>query len=792
MNSRATNLSLCFLAASALIAQMLAVREVLALTGGNEVVVGLVFGAWFFWSGVGAASAGWLKLGQCGPSTRLRLVVATAGWLPLVQVILLRFCAGWLETGDGRLTGTWQAVGAIALLLSPVPFFVGAGFAALAAAPDPSPCPLPHGEGERQSPPPGPLPQGEGGNAVATRFAWDAIGAAVAGVVFTFVLAGRLSAIQTGAVLVPLGIFCALPWDKSPFRASRLMFAVILLALWQPVFVLGWAPEFERKTLRWRPRFSSGHERLLAARDSRYQQLLLTEYRGQFTVYGDGEALATYPDVESTAAEAHFVACQAPQPRRILLAGAAPGSTVRELLRYKPERIDVVEFDPEVRALLWDKLAQEDRAALSHPAVALHTGDVSRFLLSAPANGYDLIWLHPPAPSSIQTNRFYTAEFFQRAARVLSGRGVLTFSTAGAPNYLGPVMGSYLGTIHAAVKEAFPVVRVLPGSHERFLAVKQPGVLPASPEEAVARCAERKLTAPNFAPEIFFTLWEPDQEARRAADFEGLSRVSANRDLQPHAMLAYLRIWDRYAGSASADIGSDSGLKKERASRWPWLGVAAAVALVLAIFATRRFSASGTLEVAVAALSGAAAMAVELALLSAYQAACGFVYERLGLMVGLYMLGLAAGNRWAAGLQARGANPRRTALLAQCALVLCCLCGWLALGPAWSALSPALVEVLVAVLLAAFAVAAGVQLPVLVALAPHGQMTATAHGLEAHATARGIGATLAGDYAGATIGALSTGTLLVPYLGAAGTVLLTAACLVLGLLFLWASQRSSQ
>jgi hypothetical protein len=55
-----------------------------------------------------------------------------------------------------------------------------------------------------------------------------------------------------------------------------------------------------------------------------------------------------------------------------------------------------------------------------------------------------------------------------------------------------------------------------------------------------------------------------------------------------------------------------------------------------------------------------------------------------------------------------------------------------------------------------------------------------------------IGATLAGDYAGATIGALSTGTLLVPYLGAAGTVLLTAACLVLGLLFLWASQRSSQ
>ena len=103
-----------------------------------------------------------------------------------------------------------------------------------------------------------------------------------------------------------------------------------------------------------------------------------------------------------------------------------------------------------------------------------------------------------------------------------------------------------------------------------------------------------------------------------------------------------------------------------------------------------------------------------------------------------------------------------------------------------------LAAALVAVLLAAFAVAAGVQLPVLVALAPHGQTMAPAHGLEAHATARGIGATLAGDYAGATIGALSTGTLLVPYLGAAGTVLLTAACLVLGLLFLWASQRSSQ
>ncbi|MCY3022666.1 MAG: hypothetical protein NTW87_27115, partial [Planctomycetota bacterium] len=175
-------------------------------------------------------------------------------------------------------------------------------------------------------------------------------------------------------------------------------------------------------------------------------------------------------------------------------------------------------------------------------------------------------------------------------------------------------------------------------------------------------------------------------------------------------------------------------------------------------------------------LAGAAAMALELALLSACQAACGYVYERIGLIIGLYMLGLAVGNRWASGLLQRGTDARRAAWQAQRGLCLCCVCGWLALGPAWPFLSPPLVEIVVAVLLVAFAVAAGLQLPLLTVLSDTGATAATA--------ARRVSAVLAGDYAGATAGALTAGTLLVPYLGAAGTLLLTSLCLALGLLLL--------
>ena len=801
--TRATlNASLCFLSGAALVSQMLGAREVLALTGGNELVLGLVFGAWFFWSGIGAALAGWLRFGQGGATggdatnpdgtggdaratVRWCLLSGTAGWLPLLQVILLRLGSGWLETGDGRLTGIWQAVGAAGLLLAWPPLFCGACFAALAAARVPSTYPLPlpppaRGGGTVPLPPPArgggtvPLPPpapGRGESGVAERFSWDAIGAALAGALFSFVLAGRLSAIQSGLLFVGAGgLFRACFFWKQPLPRFTRSTWLLTLALALLAWLSGWAGRFEGSSLRWRPRFAAGQEQLIAVKESRYQRLLLAEYRGQYTVYGDGEALATYPDRESSAAEAHFVACQAPRLRRVLVAGAAPGSTVRELLRYGPECIDVVVFDSEVLALLWDKLSAEDRVDLRDPAVRLHTGDVARFLLEAPAGEYDLIWLHPPAPSSIQANRFYTAEFFRRAARALSGRGALTFTTTGAPNYLGPVMFAYLGSMRAALQAAFPVVRELPGSEERFLAAKEPGVLPSDPEEAVARFEGRKLAIPDFAPEIFFTMWEPEHEAKRAQDFDAppASLPEANTNQRPSAMLAYLDIWNRFAGADGAEAlplpppargggtlplpprarGGGSAPAAPQARGWP-APFLIGLALLLCAFVAKVLHRRGAFQrgrtanvqaapppfpsrggegvgggrqsprpvpqaryacVLLAGLAGAAGVALELCLLAVYQAACGYVYERLALVSGLYMLG----ERGQTAHFQRAGN--------------------------------------------------GCQSP----LAPQGERDS-------------VGSILAADYAGATLGALTAGTFLIPWLGITGALFTICACAVAGL-----------
>ncbi|MGD0088667.1 MAG: hypothetical protein ABSE73_02000 [Planctomycetota bacterium] len=818
------NRSLCFLSGAALISQMLGAREVLALTGGNEIVLGLVFGAWFLWSGAGAAVAGWLRLGQRFSVSGLGAVATIgAGWLPLLQVLLLRACACWLENGDGRLTGIWQAVAAAGLLLAPPPLFCGACFAALAAvrvlgAPA-SRRPVTSPQEERETTPnAGGTPAlPEGASAVAASFSWDAIGAALAGAVFTFVLAGRSSAIQTGLALATLGCAGA-SWVWIARRQHFLACAACLpLLLTAPaVWTGGVAEELERATLCWRPRFAADQEKFIAERESRYQQLLLTEYRGQYTVYGDGEALATYPDQESTAAEVHFVASQAPQLRRVLVAGAAPGSTIRELLRYRPERVDVIEFDAQVLKLLWDKLSLEDRAALNDPAVRLHTGDVARFLFDAPAGDYDLVWLHPPAPSSIQTNRFYTAEFFGRAARVLSGRGVLTFSTTGAPSYLGPVLWAYLGSIRGALQAAFPVVRELPGSAERFLAASQSGVLPASPEEAVARFAGRAPAVPNFAPEIFFTMWEPEQEAQRALDFDaGTARPPpANTNRQPSAMRAYLAIWDRFAGADRAEHGDGAPLPAAASRPWPasiLVGLAVLLFVFIAWLLFRRSRASRRLapqrprvrcaSVLVAGLSGAVAIALELCLLNAYQAACGHVYERLALVSGLYMLGLAAGNRWAASLLKRvppplagaGRGRAHAAIASQIALLVTSGLSGLVF---WDVLSPTVVELLVAFLTLAFAVAAGVQLPLLAALAEaSGDVQPLPEQPETSACAspcraRSVSAILAADYAGATLGALSTGTFLLPCLGAFLALAAVCGCAAVALAVLIVTVQS--
>jgi MFS family permease len=158
-------------------------------------------------------------------------------------------------------------------------------------------------------------------------------------------------------------------------------------------------------------------------------------------------------------------------------------------------------------------------------------------------------------------------------------------------------------------------------------------------------------------------------------------------------------------------------------------------------------------------------MVATIALILAYQSLHGTVYQAIGALTASFMFGFAAGGALAGALLSRGFAPARTALAADAGGLACALASALVLwtGAAGANLAG---KLLLALLLAGAGLSCGVELPALA-----GWLGRPAEDLDPAArTARGAGLVDASDHAGAFVGAIVAGTLLVPALGVLGAL----------------------
>jgi spermidine synthase len=180
-------------------------------------------------------------------------------------------------------------------------------------------------------------------------------------------------------------------------------------------------------------------------------------------------------DSEGTSAEplAHAAALQAPRGARVLLLGGAASGLVREVRKHRPARVVAVAVDaPAYRALV-ARLPAADRAALAASEVEGRFEDPRAFRRRT-AERFDVVLVGAPEPSSGQTNRFYTVEFFRRCAGRLAARGVLALRLASAENFWTRGQLVRNAAVHAALQEAFAHVLVLPGGTDVLLASASP------------------------------------------------------------------------------------------------------------------------------------------------------------------------------------------------------------------------------------------------------------------------------------------------------------------------------
>jgi spermidine synthase len=604
---------------SAVIGQIVLLRELIVVFNGNEISLGIMLATWLFWTAVGSSLGNTLQPdGRQARRLAAALECALGLSLPLT-IWALHASKSLFQTVPGELVGpvpmllTSLVCLSLFCLLSGALFVVAARMAELE-------CALP------------------ARMAASSAYLLEAAGSGLGGIVASLVLLRFFDAFQISAIVAQLNVGMAaillLRMSRKRFRilaVSTLVCAVPLL--------LFLAPSLNRSA---QARLWQGFH-LVGVRDSIYGNLAVTETGPIRSLYENGVILANAPD-ESAAEEAvHYALLEHPAPRHILLIGGGANGAITQALKHPTvERIDYVELDPALIGMARQFFPAQCAPFNSDSRVHLHYAD-GRAYLRATADNFDVILLNVPDPQTAQLNRFYTAEFFRSAREHLAPGGLLAFELRSSEETISPELADFLRCVRHTLEEVFPHVVAIPGETIHFFAATQPGVLTDDPQTLVARLHERNLQT-QYVREYFIPYrMMPDRMAQVQEQLRPLASTPVNRDFAPVAYYFNVVLW-----SAQFKLGYSHWF--EAAARIPFTQIIGVVLIllllvaVLAAFVPARGRRARSAAAFCTAATGFTSMALQIFVLLAFQSIYGYVYHQLAILIGLYMAGMALGS----------------------------------------------------------------------------------------------------------------------------------------------------
>jgi spermidine synthase len=338
-------------------------------------------------------------------------------------------------------------------------------------------------------------------------------------------------------------------------------------------------------------------------------------------------------------------------------------------------------------------------------------------------------------------------------------------SVTGSVNYVGKEIRGYVGNIHGTLRAVFPEVRLVPGDRVLLMASATPGTVTLDPRILSERYRSEAPQDPVFPPEAFL-FWI--QEDRIQFWRQALSGYAGplNRDARPVAFVQFLTLLDLISSRKFVQ----SPLSHLKAIRFGWVLALWMGSLLVVLLAAPGLTVRGA-PLTVIAITGFTAMAQEILCLYMYQAIQGYLYSRLGMVVALFMAGLAVGG-WlgARGCPASSHRILRRLLWVQAFLTILCMgipLGWVPalFASGGSRLPPGILDAAVGLWMVLVGAGTGATFPLACGLMGH---TESATGIIA-------GKADAWDHLGAAMGALVAGSFLVPIFGLSKTgTLLTA------------------
>ncbi|MDD5238219.1 MAG: hypothetical protein PHU96_04580 [Candidatus Omnitrophica bacterium] len=606
-------LAILIIGLSGIVAQIVLVRELWVAFLGNELTLGIILANWVISEAIGVFIIG-------KSIEKIRQKIGAFITLEIIFLLVLPFSLYISRTFKeiagipfGQGLGLWPIFYSSFLIIFPVAFCHGGLFSCGCKIYSPAK---------------------DGASSIGSVYALETIGTIIGGITLTYILIPFLRPFQIIFTLISCNlIICLLFFRQISAFLKYTILSLIIITLC--LFFSAKIHYIERASINsaWKPK------EVLDYRNSVYGNVAVTRELTQYTFFYNGIPIITTPtpNIQFVEDFGHLPLLFHSNPKDVLVISQGAGGLINEIIKYPVKKIDYAELDPLIIKMLKKYPSQLTEREFKDSRVNVVNLDGRVFLKKTP-NRYDVVFIGLSSQSDLSSNRLFTEDFFSLVKNRLKSNGILAVWLSGSLTYLSQELKDLNSCILNALKNTYDYVRIIPGDYNIFLASPSKDIMQVSSGIILQRKAKR-----NIESTILHQAYLDYRLNSRFLDWflEGLnnSTKSINQDTRPVAVFETLLLWNRQFSPGFANA-----LAAFKNLNIRWISV---FIFFLSLIFLYLFLGSSKVNVIITyniMTTGFFGMLASLLLIFSYQVFFGVLYHRLGLLISIFMSGIAVGS----------------------------------------------------------------------------------------------------------------------------------------------------
>jgi spermidine synthase len=617
---------------SGLVAEILLLRELLIVFSGNELCIGIILANWLILEALGCLFLGRTTEKPKNEVEGFTILTILFSLSLFISIFITRILKRVIGVSIGESIGFLPIFYSSFLILLPVGILHGALFAFSCRIYS--------------------MFSGEDASSAGRVYAYETVGTIVGGVVCTYLVIPHLNTFQASSGLALLNFIVCLAllapyWKIGPLQKTILVILSVLGLFSAYMFSSGQADKLHHYSIRaqWK------NHNIVHYQNSQYGNICVIENQGQYIFFQDGvpSVITPIPDIPFVEELVHLPLLAHPEPRDLLILSGGAGGMINEALKHSSiEAIEYAELDPLLLDLFRKFPTPLTESELNDKRVEIKHTD-GRLLVKNTRDKYDLILVGITEPSSLQSNRFFTKEFFSLVKTRLNKGGIFVLGLPGSLSYSNEELKNLNSCILHTLKSVFSHVSVIPGDGTNlFLLSDSQAILAIDKTQILERLSQRNIKADVIVP------WYIENKLHYGwqdwfSDFIKGGSQKINSDFKPVGLFYSISHWNTLFAPSLRWVFWQC----ERIS----LGTIVllfAIFLLLYLFSRskniRLFRVGIPLSIIT---TGFAGMIFDLMLIFTFQSIYGYVFSWIGLLVASFMAGAACGAMLITALLAR-------------------------------------------------------------------------------------------------------------------------------------------